>query len=364
MKILLIGFTKLAYMPYMNFYLNQLTRTDNEVHILYWNRDEKKEMELPYNVTLHEFKLFQEDEVAKLKKIKSFLKYRKTAKLLLSNTKFDTVIIMHTLPGVILYDLLKKSYSKKYILDYRDVTFERFSLYKKVIHKLVHHSIATFVSSDAFRVHLPNQENIFTSHNILLDSLEKRKTIKTRECSKANSIRIRYWGFIRHENINKTIINKLANDRRFEIHYHGREQETAKNLKIYCEAKNINNVFFHGEYAPQERYLFAVETDLLHNIFENDEIMQPAMSNKFYDGITLYIPQLCNKGSYMGKQIREKGIGLECDPFDENFADYLYDYYESMKWNAFEKNCDKILDEVLQDYQKGIRVIEEILEVN
>ncbi len=358
MKILLIGFTKIGYMPYMNFYLKQLAKSDNEIHLLYWNRDEKEEASLLYNVILHEFKLYQEDEVAKIKKIKSFLKYRKTAKQLLLREKFDFVIVMHSIPGVLLYDVMKKYYSNRYILDYRDVTFERIGLFKKVVHKLVANSAATFVSSNAFRGHLPLQDNIYTTHNILLDSLEHRN-IRCYKTRYKNPIRIRYWGFIRHENINKAVIDRLANDNRFELHYHGREQETARNLKKHCEKYGIKNVFFHGEYKPEERYLFASETELIHNIYENDTT-KDAMGNKFYDGVTFYIPQICNEGSFMGEQVVESKIGYKCNPYTPSFADEIYNYYNTIQWNVFEENCNKKLDEISIEYQNGIDMLANI----
>ena len=43
MKILLVGFTTLARMPYANLYLDALTNTGNEVHLLSWNRDGKSD---------------------------------------------------------------------------------------------------------------------------------------------------------------------------------------------------------------------------------------------------------------------------------------------------------------------------------
>lgn len=344
----------------MNFYLEQLTKTDHEIHLLYWNRDEKEEISLKFNIILHEFRLYQEDEVAKIKKITSFMKYRKQVKELLLHEKFEFVIVMHTIPGVILYDVLKKYYQNRYILDYRDVTFESIGIYRKVIHKLIEHSVATFVSSDAFRVHLPNKDKIYTSHNILLDSLENRE-VRRSGSRETGPIRIRYWGFIRHEGINKTIIDRIANDSRFELHYHGREQETAHNLEQHCIKFGITNVFFHGVYRPEERYDFGKETDLLHNLFDNDKIMQPAMANKFYDGIIFYIPQLCNSGSYMGSQVTDCNIGFECNPYSQSFADDIFRFYTSISWNAFEENCNSKLGEILVEYQEGINVIKGIV---
>lgn len=343
----------------MNFYLEQVAKPENEVHLLYWNRDEKADISLAGNVNLHEFKLYQVDDIAKIKKIRSFIKYRKNAKNLLHQEKFDLVIVMHTIPAVLLYDELKSKYKNKYILDYRDITFEHNWLYRKVIHKLVEMSVATFVSSDAFRSFLPDKKEIYASHNLLRDSNEHRD-IRRRRPREVYPLRIRFWGFIRHENINRAVIDRLANDHRFELHYHGREQEIANNLKEYVKEHYIHNVFFHGEYTPEERYMFAAETELLHNLYENDTATQPAMGNKFYDGLTLYIPQLCSNGSYMGKQITENNIGLACDPLNPAFADNVYKYYKSIHWLNFEENCNRKLNEVLLEYEKGIDVIEKI----
>lgn len=358
MKIALIGFTKLAYMPYMNFYLNQFSE-QHDVHVLYWNRNEKDDITLPYKVKLHEFKRYQEDQVANIKKVRSFHEYRKFAKKVLKEENFDRIVIMHTLPGVLLYDVLKKHYSTNYILDYRDVTHENSTFYKRIIHKLVHHSMATFVSSDAFRVYLPKSDRIYTSHNLLLDSMDHRE-VRRRLTRDETPIRIRFWGFIRHESVNKAMIDRLGNDERYEIHYHGREQETAANLKEHCRINNIANVFFHGEYLPEERYLFASETDIIHNVFDNDKRMQPAMANKYYDGLALYIPQLCRTGSYMGRQVKDKGVGFACDPQNATFADDLYEYYHSISWNEFEYRCDRELERILSEYMKGIHVLKKV----
>lgn len=359
MKILLIGFTKLAFMPYMHFYLEQLVKEGNTVHVLYWNRDEKEENPLAYDVILHEVRLYQNDEIVKIRKISNFARYRKQAKRLLTEGRFDLVIVLHTIPAILISDVLYKYYTKKYILDYRDETFEKIGIYKRVIHKLVKNSAATFVSSAAFRRLLPDEDNIYTSHNILLDSLKNRE-VRRNSSRKNKPIRIRFWGFIRHEMINKVIIDRIANDERFELHYHGRVLATAINLEKYCIKRGIGNVYFHGEYTPEERYEFAKETDLIHNIYENDSQTSNAMGNKFYDGVVFYIPQLCSLGSFMGGQITDAEVGLACSPNSMSFADDVFLYYNSISWNDFENKCDDRLDMILREYQEGVRIIKDI----
>ena len=90
MKILILGFSKIKFMPYANFYLENIGVKKNDVHFLYWNRDLKEEDLSGYSgITFHEFKCYQEDDVSKLSKIGSFLKYRKFAKRLIKKGEFD-----------------------------------------------------------------------------------------------------------------------------------------------------------------------------------------------------------------------------------------------------------------------------------
>ena len=236
MKILIMGFTKPKYMPYMNFYLDNISRKGNDVHILYWNRDLKTEdlsTLSPYK--LHEFRKYQEDEVPIYTKIGSFLKYRKFASRIIRKEGFDFIIVLHTLPGILVADSLKK-YSGKFILDYRDSTYERFAPFKKIVGNLVKWSKTTFVSSDGFRNYLPESESgkIFTSHNILIDSLNHQHD-KEQFGIISEKIRIAFWGFIRHKDVNIKLINHLANDSRFELHYYGREQQIAIELMAHVK---------------------------------------------------------------------------------------------------------------------------------
>lgn len=128
----------------------------------------------------------------------------------------------------------------------------KFLPFKKIIGKLVKNSYATFVSSDAFRKFLPEKESkkIYTSHNLLLDSLKHRED-KDNYGIKSDKIRIGFWGFIRHEELNREIIKKIAADSRFELHYYGREQQIAKDLKDYVQSLEAKNIFFHGEYKTR-----------------------------------------------------------------------------------------------------------------
>ena len=356
MKILLIGFAKMKYMPYMNFYLDQIDRRQHEVHVLIWNRDGKPEPR-EQGLVYHEFNSILSDDIPKYKKLASFMRFRRFALSVLKRERFDFLFLLHSMPAILLGTCASRHFKNRFIFDYRDYTYESNPLFRRKICRAVEDSWATFVSSDAFREALPNVSKIYTSHNVLTDALEHRQQhIREPELP----LRISFWGYIRHEKTNCRIISALANDPRFELHYYGREQEIAYRLKDHVEYVGAKNVFFHGEYDPRDRYTFSASTDIIHNIYSNTEApsQQFAMTNKFYDGLMFYIPQLCMAGSYMGMVAEEKGVGLVCDPESAGFADTIWDYYHNIDWPFFYKSCDGTLKKVMEEYNLGRQVIE------
>ena len=202
------------------------------------------------------------------------------------------------------------------------------------------------------------RDKIHTTHNLLTDSLSHRDE-KLLHGTKSEKIRMAFWGFIRYEEINKEIIKKICNDERFELHYYGREQQTALNLKKYVAEIGAENIFFHGEYKPSERYEFVKNTDILNNVYSDNNAML-AMGNKYYDGIIFYIPQLCMKGSFMGECARKAGVGYACNPYDDDFADVVYEYYKLTDREEFNKNCDEELAKVQEEMSFAIKKIQKI----
>lgn len=357
MKVLLLGFSKIKYMPYANFYLDNINSISNEIHFVYWNRDLQEEDLSRYaNISFFEFKYFQSDDVARITKIKEFLKYKKFAKKILKQNDYDLIVALHTFPAVLLRNVLIKKYKDKFIFDYRDSTYEKYSFFRKIIGRLVKNSKVTFVSSDAFRTLLPSdcEYKIITTHNILINTLKQTKNLPKE--SPNEIIRIAFWGFIRDKQLNETLIEKISKDSRFELHYYGREQQIALSLKNFAKNINAKNVYFHGEYSPEDRYVFASKTDIIHNMFDDSNMML-AVSNKYYDSIMFKIPQLCYTGSFMAKQVKEKGIGYDCDPFSENFTSKVYEYYNSLNREIFVEACNKEMKSVRQQYMAAANII-------
>ena len=80
MKVLVIGFTKIAYMPYMNFYIDQLIKSNCDVSLVYWDRDSKSDIEMPTGIKAYCFKENMLDSEPIIKKTPYFIRYRNYAK--------------------------------------------------------------------------------------------------------------------------------------------------------------------------------------------------------------------------------------------------------------------------------------------
>ncbi|MBO7187808.1 MAG: hypothetical protein J6V68_05385 [Clostridia bacterium] len=358
MKVLLLGFSLIKYMPYASFYINALKNENADLHLLYWNRDDTVKDTALDNVTLHEFNFTLNNQSSKFSKISSFFKYRRFALKLIKEIKPDRIVFLHTFPCFLLFNKLKKKYANKFIFDYRDFTYEKFGFFKNRLNKAIQSSYATFVSSDAYRkVFSPSVlDKVYTSHNIVLDDLDDKRI---NEKSPSDKIRLSFWGLIRGEELNKKIIEKIANDNRFELHYYGREESVAINLKSFVNTINAENIFFHGEYSPKDRAGFAVDTDIVHNIYL-DTNMQMAVTNKYYDGLIYKIPQVCINGSFMGELVKKNGVGISVD-IDENFTDKIYEYLNNLDKTEFDANANKALQAVLGEYEKGVQIIKGLI---
>ncbi len=350
MRVLLLGFGKIAYMPYMNLYLDALRDKENvTIELIYWDRDGKPDAEVPGQISkAYKFVAHLEEQLPFQKKLKFFARYRAFALKVLKKNRYDRIIVLHTTPGLTLLDYLHWHYKGRYVLDFRDVSYEYIPVYRKLVAGLSRDAAFTLVSSNAFRKFLPSQGRVYTVHNYLEDSLN-HTGLRSKTPRERDLIRVSFWGLVRQLDVNKAVINALGNDSRFELHYYGRMQQDGRDMEAYARNQGYRNVFFHGAYMPEDRYEFAAETDLIHNVYNLAYTMKNAMGNKYYDGIIFEIPQICTEGSHMGDVITEKQLGISVDLGDARLADRLWNYYQGLDWHAFQENCRIARDNVLSE---------------
>jgi hypothetical protein len=348
MKVLIIGFGNTKYMPYLNFYLNNIPFDD--ITIFTWDRDKTRSLELEDKYKFVYFNQKITNDKNFFFKISSFYKYRKSLLLFLKHNNFDRVIILHTPPAFLIYKFLIKNYKFNFLIDYRDITYEKNYFFRFIINKIISKSYATFISSLGFKKFLSDRQ-FFITHNIDLNLVNNINNYHNRLKVGTKRIVIRFWGQIRHLNYNIHFINKLSLDDRFELHFHGTNNNTFTKLFNYSKSKKLNNVFFHGEYIPDNRIQFSLNTDLIHNSYDVGKTEQYAMGNKYYDGAIFGIPQICNKFSHMGKRIVQDGLGISIDIKSKDFLNQIYEYFINLDRISFNRNCLSFIEKCMNEQE-------------
>lgn len=352
-KVLLLGFGSVSHMPYMNLYID--TFKNSEIDLVCWEREGHSDIEVPTGIN----QLFIHTDVVENSiplryKLLHFFGYRRFVCKILRDKKYDLVVSMQAAPGLVLLDKLLLAYRRRYILDFRDLSYEHILLYRFLTDILAKNAMSVFVSSDAFREYLPSNIEIYSVHNYLEESLSYQRA--TIDKSK-QPLRICFWGLLRGYETNCRLMEALGNDDRFELHYYGHSGICGNMMKQFADKHSLSNVFFHGSYMPMERYDFIVRTDLIHNAFDLDRTMKNAVSNKYYDGLIFGIPQLCTKGSYMGTLVTNNGVGMEIDPLSAGLAEQIYSYYRELNVEQFTTNCNRTMKTVFEDQAKVKQVL-------
>lgn len=352
MNVLIIGFSKIKYMPYLNMHLEKY-KNDN-IELIYWNRDNLDDIKIDKDIITYEFKSCIKEN--KINKFFSFLKFKYYAKKIIKSKKYDRIVFMHTFPAFLLYNYVKKIYKHQYIFDYRDITYENYPFFKRKIHKIVENSKYTFISSPGFLKVLPRTNNIFITHNITLNDLKytqnNHSIIKEKD-----KISISFWGFIRDIKVNLKLIDLIGNNENFLLNYYGFESNIVKKLKQYVKDHNFKNINFFGSYRNEDKIKLVKNTDIIDNMYDYTNYNQSlAITNKFYDGIIYKLPQICQINSLMGEIVEKNGLGIMVDLSNDNALNLIRDYLINIDWEQFNKNCENYLDKVIKEYNISLEL--------
>lgn len=340
--IIFIG--DLKYCPYLKKYTHILDSRNQKYEVLFWNREGSLK---PYPSNYLSFD--RKSRLAKhlLLKLLDFYLYRRWLYKELRIKKYRKLIILSTLTGIILSGMLCKAYKNRYIFDIRDYSYEHIRLFYKVEERVIKNSFFTCISSEGFKEVLPRQYNYQEVHNfnereVIFDGSFKKK-------SRGSTLNLVWIGSVRYFNHQKRIIEKLYNDSRFSLVYHGTGPEFDK-LRHYCEDRNITSVKFTGEYDNKNRFKLLAEADIINNSYklQNMPEVKYLIPNRYYDSLIYRIPQLVENDTFKQKKVNEIGVGIGLDVEDEDFAGKLYNYYFEINEKEFNRSCEKELAGILE----------------
>lgn len=350
MKIGIIFVGDIAFCPYLAKYKEMCEAKRVEYDIIYWNRS-NDQTKYPDNYL--SYNLQSNLKQSKIKKARDFLKYTVWLQRIIKKGKYDKLILLSTLSGVIVANLLK-AYKGKYIFDIRDYSYEHIKCVYAIEKKIIENSFFTCISSPGFKSFLPAHDYL-VAHNIQSEFLECKKDFLPKKYGEP--LNIMWNGMVRYFPYQSKIIDRLKNDPRFMIYYCGWGPDLDQ-FKQYTLENKITNVIFTGKYDNSEKANILQGADILNNAYWRsmpDRIIH-AISNRYYDGLVFGIPQLVEAGSYKAKICEQKGIGC---PFidSEEFADNLYEWYFQLNAADFNKSCKDLLDDIESEmllYEKRI----------
>jgi len=345
MKALIIGFFSKTYMPYMNRYEKIFKENNVEYDIVTFDRDSTGKTEKQGNTYL--FK--HTTGTNKLELLFLSIKYRRLIVKLLKKNKYDKLVILTTMPGILICNKLLKKYKNKYIFDYRDYTYEKIPFYRKLVNKIIGNSDCTLMSSKGYMKYFTNKDKIIITHNISNDEYKEEKAVDLKTKSNWN---IGFLGYVRYFDVNSRLINAFKNSDKVRFTYIGLPFQDC-DLEGFCKENGIQNVAFQGRYENSEKAKLYKDIDLINSIYSLDsQEVQPAIPNRLYDAALFKKPIIVAKGTYLSEIVEEYGLGLTIDVFQDDIARVIENYVQNLDVLEFENRCNQFLEEIYQDENK------------
>lgn len=342
----------IRYCPYLGRYTEILRQAGVPFDIIWWERWEKPpETALPDSTAGAEkfwvFNKASEMTRSPFAKIGDFAAFSRFVRGVIRNRKYEKLIILTTLTGIFIEDVLLSKYRGKFLFDIRDYSYERYGLFKGLEAKLIDASEMTCISSEGFKQFLPEGRPYVICDNFVESDIKLAGDISFQKKKPGEKIELSYIGFIRYFDENRKILDRMYGDDRFHISYHGAGSDFDR-LTDYRREKKWEDLEITGYFDyTREKADLCRKADIINNFYPKSlEIQRLATSNKTYDGIIFRRPQLVSSGTFSEELVKRWGIGCALDITQHDFADRLYDYYMRIDEREFNANAEKALSEV------------------
>ena len=344
MKIAVIGFNTMIRMPYMRYYKRLLEAHGVVADYYCWDRTENGETLKQDNVINIKIRCGE----GKIAKIFAMLKWRKKILQNLKREKYDKIIVLTTLPGVLLKKYLLKNYKGKYLLDVRDFTYDNIRAYQNAVKELCDNSVKTFISSPGFRQFLLS-DNLMQIHNIDVE----RADYDAPDLDK-NILTLGYIGQIAFEQTCIALLNKM-NGSKYFLYFAGIYKND--NLREYCLRHNIENVKFDQRFDSADKQKIYQKIDLV-NCYP---LARYALPNRLYDAVYCKRPILALDGTALANIVKKYDIGIVVDESDD-VKNALDEYVEKFDKNKFCEGIERCIADIEKEQSEAVMVILEFAE--
>lgn len=339
--------------PFVKKYTDVMDKKNIPYDIVHWNRSGVKMPDDDKNITFSE----QVERYGSLVgKVVPLIKFRRFAKRIINQKKYDRLVVLTTQTAVLLPDLILGKYKNRYFFDYRDTSYEYLKLYKRLVDSVIKKSYATAISSPGFSEYLTDEKELIVAHNFRFDCYVGRAL----KCKKSTNGKIvmGYIGYLREYEYLKKLADKFGRDDRFVFNIHG-SGDCVDELRDYSEKYENVNVF--GAYNECDKADIVNSFDMICYNYPKSFVNYPAVANKFYDGLIQKKPMFANLDTYSGKLVGDNGLGISLAENEENITDKIYSYYKSFDEEMFSNSCEAVLDKVIKDDEYYTKKIEEFI---
>lgn len=336
--------------PYLLKYEQMLQQADLPYEIVFWNR-EARNTKPSFRQKGREVYI-DFDCKRGVRKMLSFLRWANQVCKFIRVQKYSHLVLLSTVPAVLLSPMVIHYYSGKYIFDIRDYTLERFSLFRKLVMKLVNNSCLTPISSKGFMRWLDESPRIIPNHNI---TISERNDFTAPDFCNNKPIKFSFVGNVRLDIQTEAMLRTLGHSTKIEQHYYGRVLSVC-NIEGIIKENHLTNVTVHGPFSLEEKETIYRNTDLINTVYANavreEDIPlgdSTPLPNRLYDAIIFYRPLVSSKGTYLAELSDEYHLGVNVNGFDEKIEETIINYTKNFDKQVFMEGCDRLKAIVIEE---------------
>lgn len=354
MKFALILPSNIWYCPYLNIYTKVLNELGVDYDIISWNRDGTEQNRgIQYNALLPYGS-------SSIKSLVRYYSYSMFIQQVLDKHRYEKLVIFGPQLAIFLSSYLSKKYVKRYIIDYRDLSIEQRFYFKHSFEKALKYSTSIFISSPGFEKYLPNGFDYKLSHNFDIDLVKKAVCRNGTRFSQSGKYNVLTIGSIRDYAANAEVIQALANFKDFNLKFVGKGVASSK-LEFYSSKIGAKNVDFLGYYQKEEEGGFIQNSSILNIYYPKIKSHSSALSNRFYNALIYKRPMIVTSNSIQAYYVEKYHLGVSVDDC-VGLGDKLISFLTNVDVEEFNKRCNCLLDNFIEDYNRFYSSIKELVE--
>ena len=331
--------------PYLAKYERVLNDNKIPFEVVFWNRTPNTNIStFSQNGNCVYINLKCKD--SKIGKVSSFFSWARLVKKIIKQRQYSHLILLSTMPAVLLYLFIVRNFVNKYIFDIRDYTYEKNTLFKKLVMSIIRHSSFTTISSKGFCDWLDSSDKIIVNHNITVNNNESSWLPPVFNDNK--KINFAFVGNVRLDMQTEALLRKLKNDPLIDQYFYGRILPSC-NIQAIKEEEGINNLYFMGPFDSADKQRIFDQVDLINCVYANskDDNNIPLgdstpLPNRLYDALVFMRPIVVSKGTYLAELVDEYSLGVCINGFSPDARDRIVNYINCFDSEEFMEGCKRL----------------------